>query len=297
MNLKKLDLVIIGAEKAGTTSLKNYLYEHPQIVSHPQTEFSFFAVEEEFSQGYENAYSKYFNNAKVKSDQKLIAKNVSISFREYALKYLKNHNPNCELIFILRDPIKRAYSSYQMAVRDGWMDKPFDYVYEAIKQNKKNEYDVFFRFFIDLGLYHKQIKTVYKYFPKEKVHFVIYEEFVKDPQTTCSNIFQILGIEDNFKPDTERKYNKGGIVRSNSFSIILSLLRKNNNPLKSLVKSILPVKSFVSLGNWILSLNRKKGKYPEMDPQIKEDLKHFFSSHNELCSKLIEKDISKIWGY
>jgi len=55
-NFKLIDLMIIGAQKAGTTSLKNYLGEHPEICTHERIEFMFFVNEQEYKQGYKKIF-------------------------------------------------------------------------------------------------------------------------------------------------------------------------------------------------------------------------------------------------
>ena len=52
-NTDNIDIMIIGAQKAGTTSLKNYLGEHPELQTHPQKEFGYVWDDKEFNQGFE----------------------------------------------------------------------------------------------------------------------------------------------------------------------------------------------------------------------------------------------------
>ena len=68
---RKIDIAIIGAQKAGTTSLKNYLGEHSEVTTHPHTEFSFFADEDQFESGYNNVFEKYFGTKLIRANQKL----------------------------------------------------------------------------------------------------------------------------------------------------------------------------------------------------------------------------------
>ena len=110
--------MIIGAQKAGTTSLKNYLGEHPQIVTHPHTECSFFASDDEYNEGFEKGFVRYFGGEKDFQDKVIVGKNVTISFREFALKRLAQHNPNCKIVFILRNPTKSCLLYTSPSPRD-----------------------------------------------------------------------------------------------------------------------------------------------------------------------------------
>lgn len=286
--------MIIGAQKAGTTSLKNYLGEHPQIITHPHTECSLFASDEEFKEGYEKGFHRYFGNEKNYADKKIVGKNVTISFREFALKRLAEHNPSCSIVFILRNPTKRAYSAYQMAVRGGWMKEPFDYAKEAIKKNEQKEYDKFYRFMIDLGIYANQIETLLKYFPKEQIDFILYEEFKKNPIEVCSQIFNRLNIDSKFKPQTNKIHNLGGAQRSKYFGKVLKTLSQSDSTIKKMVRNLMPEKSFVSVAQKIKGLNAKKEEYAPPSPETVELLNEFYRPHIEKCSKIINKDLS-LW--
>src|ERR1051325_8643005 len=99
-----IDAMIIGAQKAATTSLKNYLMQHPQIAGHVQKEFAFFQDNEEQKNGYRFAYKKYFQNGQPIVNKKIIAKHASLYSMEENIQKLKEHNPDALLIFSLRNP-------------------------------------------------------------------------------------------------------------------------------------------------------------------------------------------------
>ncbi|MDE0685767.1 MAG: hypothetical protein OXI63_22795, partial [Candidatus Poribacteria bacterium] len=75
----KIQLMIVGAQKAGTSSLLRYLAQHPDIHTHAQPEMTFFLQDREYSRGYQWASAKYFageyDHAEV-ADKRLLAKNV-----------------------------------------------------------------------------------------------------------------------------------------------------------------------------------------------------------------------------
>lgn len=291
----KIDLFIIGAQKAGTTSLKNYLGEHPEIITHLHTEFTFFSDEDEYKLGYDEKFIKYFNPKKIQN-KKIIAKNVTLSFREEAIQKLNKHNPNCEIVFLLREPVQRAYSAYQMAVRGGWMNQSFDYVYEAIEKNKNGEMDQFYRFILDLGIYANQIETLFKYFPKDKISFILYEDLKNDPEKILANLFKKLNINTSFSPNVEKKHNVGGGEKSKYLGKIFKKLRQKNNPIKRIIKSLLSERAFVKLTSRVYSMNSTETKYRPIPNDISLVLKAFYSPHNKKCGKLIGKDLTEIWG-
>ena len=289
-----IDLAIIGAQKAGTTALKNYIGEHPDVLSHPHTEFTYFADDNEYETDDSIILKKYFGVTE-KRTQKLVVKNVTLSFREHTIERLYKHSPNCHLVLVIREPISRAFSSYQMAVRSGWMDKPFSYAEKAIQNNANGQKDTFYRFMLDLGIYHKQLETIYKYFDKEKVSVFLFEDFKKDPLNICQQIFQILGVKEDYMPNTNKKHNVGGLPRSKQFSRLLKKLKENNNPFKKLSKFILSEQSFIKLSQSLSSFNLKKSEKIEMDSLTKGVLEEFYKPLNDECSKLIGIDLNQMW--
>src|SRR5947207_6748656 len=130
---RKIDLMIVGAQKSGTTSLKNYLGQHPQIATHLQTEFSFFIHEKEWSQGLNSVFKKKFSDAQQDRSKKIIAKSAGMYVDEEALQRLKASNPDCIVVLLMRNPVERAYSSYLMEVSSGWFDEPWSSIKTSLE--------------------------------------------------------------------------------------------------------------------------------------------------------------------
>lgn len=298
MNTPIIDLAIIGAEKSGTTSLKNYLGEHPNVVTHFHKEFSYFSDYAEYKGSYKKVFSKYFGTYhNVDFNQKIIIKNVTICLREYALERLKQHNPNCKIIYVLREPSARAYSSYIMALRDGWIKEPFDYCAQAIANKEKGEYDIFYRFVIELGLYSNFLDVIYKYFSEDQVNIVLYDSLIDEPLELCKRIFKSIGLDDSFTPNISKNYNQGGTVRSKKLATIIKFLKSNNNPLKKLAKSVLGEKRFTKVAYKTQNLNKSKKGYEPMDTETNELLRNFYRPHVHKCSKRIGIDLVDKWKY
>ncbi len=289
-----IDLMIIGAQKAGSTSMKQYLDEHPQLFTHPHIEFTYFVDNTEYDKGYKNAYKKYFFNKNLKATEKLIAKNVTLSYREYGLERLAKHNPQCHIVFILRNPVDRAYSAYQMAVRGGWLNQPFSFLNQAIENHRAGEKDYFYRFLLDLGIYYPQIETVRKYFPESQVHIYLYEDLKTNPNLICQEVYRILDVDTEFQPNTNKKHNEGGVQKSKLIGLIIKFFRKSDNPVKSFIKKLVPEKSFLWIGKKINKLNTRPQKYDSMSDELRQILIEFYKPYNKKCSDLIGLDLS-LW--
>lgn len=108
----KIDVMIAGAQKAGTSSLKYYLQQHPEISSHINLECDYFVSEQA-------DFDKYFVQYFETPNKVILAKYAGIYKQENFLKKLYIHNQNCKLIFILREPVDRLVSAYDMEKKAG----------------------------------------------------------------------------------------------------------------------------------------------------------------------------------
>ncbi|MEP7167786.1 MAG: sulfotransferase domain-containing protein, partial [Bacteroidota bacterium] len=120
--IKLVDIVIAGVQKAATSSLQVYLGQHPDLITHDEREFSFFVQDDEYTNGYENIFHKYFPEGP--SEKKILIKNVGIIYWEDAMKRLQQHNPKAKIILVLRNPVARAYSAYWFAKLRGKENAP-----------------------------------------------------------------------------------------------------------------------------------------------------------------------------
>ncbi len=278
--------MIVGAQKAGTTSLKNYLNQHPNVVSHPQTEFSYFKDNEAYKAGYEQAFQQYFEQANRES---IVAKNVSICSDEMAIQRLHEHNPNCQLVFLVRNPVERAYSSYNMEVTNGWLERDFSELQGILTRG--DEQDLMYRLFIGLGLYSNHLAIMHRYFNPDNVHVIRFDTLKKEPIKVCQHLFQQLQLSP-FEPETKTIHNKTQQVNSKLYSKVLMKLRNNNNPIKKAAKAMLPYKTFTRVGDTMIKMNRSNQTYAAMDEALRQQLLEYFLPYNEALEKLSGLDLA-----
>ena len=277
--------MIIGAQKAGTTSLKKYLSEHPEIISHPQIEFSFFNDDAEYAKGYEYIFNTCFLPNQTNTTHKVVAKNVGICTNELSIKRLQKHNPACQIVFILRNPVQRAYSSYTMEVSNGWLKRDLSEVKQIIENKVYN--DVMYNILIKLGLYAAQLEMIYKYFPAEQVQVFLFEDLKTNSDEICKTLFKLLKVDANFEPNIKKVHNKTQQVKSSAISALTIRLRNNDNVLKKAVKKILPYSIFTKLSYSLLDLNKSDKTFSGMDEDLRAFLINFYKPHNDKLQALL----------
>jgi hypothetical protein len=195
----RIDVMIVGAEKAGTSSLGNYLSQHPAIVSHlPDIlEFPYFLSPSYTEGAYLKEFKKYFP-AKPNEHQMVLGKCVDLMFVDGAAARLHTHNSKCKIIVSLRNPIDRAYSSYwYQRFRGAEESLTFE---EALEKERK-EADMGskkeFRSYVARGLYYDQLMTIVNIFGLDNVHVVIFEHMKENPLCVIKNIVKYLGLPEH----------------------------------------------------------------------------------------------------
>lgn len=291
----KIDLFIAGAQKSGTTSLKNYLSEHPQIYGHIQTEFTYFLDNDEYALGYEYVINKYYRFKNRPNGIKLISKSISLYADEVAIQRLYNHNPNCQIIIMLRNPVDRAYSSFNMEVYNGWKFNEFELAKESII-NPSKDLDELNYITIHLGMYIKHIQKVLKVFPKNQIHIFLFEDFIKNPVSICQKIFDILGVDNTFAPNTNVVYNKTYIKKSRNLASLLSKIKQKDNLIKKTTKSLIPYSVFTKITHKIKDINKSGKVYEPMSPEMRAYLLDFYKPYNDELSRLTGIDLTA-WNF
>lgn len=286
---KEISLMIIGAQKAGTTSLKNYLGQHPSLRTHPHKELSFFFDATEFGDGFETAFRKYYSPGD--EEQLLIGKSAGLYMTESGLERLRQHNPACKLVFILRNPVERTYSSYLMEKNYGHIHEPFESILPVMKKADPDDWR--YACFVGMSLYAAALQTILRYFNRDQLLILRYEELSRDPQNCCRKVFEMLGVDHSFKPDTSQRHNETRVNTSSLYGKVISKLLRNTNPIKKMTRMVLPGKMDYKVGEALRGINRSSRKYPPMSPEMSCKLRDFYLEPNEKLSELTGMDFSE----
>lgn len=205
------DFIIIGAQKGGTSSLYRYLTQHPQILTAVEKEIRFFDYK--FHKGL-TWYRAHFP-LKLWAWYKQRRQAGPILTGEASPNYLFDPRaarrlaavlPNAKLIVMLRNPVDRAYSSYQMGVRRGWETLSFEEAVAVEPERTKGELEktlVDGRFrgmnrhnfaYLERGWYAEQLAWWLDAFPRQQIHIIKSETFFADPARVVADVFAFLGL-------------------------------------------------------------------------------------------------------
>ena len=278
--MRKIDLMIVGAQKAGTTALKNYLNEHPKVLGHPQTEFAYFSDNDLYERDFDKVFKEHFLVGNSKTAQVIIAKNVTICSSKISLERLRDHNPDCKIVFVVREPVSRAYSSYTMEVFNGWLTREFSCI-ETVIDNK--DYDnVMYKLFV---LSRIVCRAPYSYLSNSsqgpKLKFFCLKILKSNPEQVCLNLFEWLEIDTAFVPNTNIVYNESQRPQSAVFSRILMRLKRKDNLVKRALKAMLPYYVFTRIGNYLTKANKSSSKAQPAPTETLAFLHRYFEPYNK----------------
>jgi hypothetical protein len=237
------EFLFVGTAKAGTTSIYQYLKQHPDI-SIPVKETFYFMKEK-----YKNISLPY-PQQRDPADLVLDAEQYKALYPpesgkmigEIGTGYLYHHDVSIPLIkqmlgdevkilIILRNPAERCFSSYMHFVKDLHESASFEEAMALEPKRKASDWD-FMWMHKDLGFYSTQVEAYLNAFKNCKV--LIYEEFIKDPKTVMNDLFAFLGLSSQNNLIVERVYNPSGEAKFKAFQKFIT----HENPLKSAIRPV-----------------------------------------------------------
>lgn len=190
------NFLICGAPKAGTTALHHLLKQHPDIYMSREKETDFF--QHNYTNGL-NWFEQFFSDH---HGEKAIGEvSPGNMIHPEAPKRIAEVIPDTKLIFMLRNPIQRAFSQYLYGIYLG-MDNPNESFSEMIR-DPNHEWG---SRIVELGMYYEQLQRFAQYFPRDRMLILLYEDFVSNPQQVLSHIFEFLGVDPSFEPE-QKKHN------------------------------------------------------------------------------------------
>jgi hypothetical protein len=217
-NLRPLpDFLIIGAQKAGTTALYDYLRRHPAIAGPPWKEVSY------FDRHYRRGHAWYRGNFPLRSGRRLVGEaSPSYLFHPLAPQRIAALLPFVRLIALLRNPADRAYSHYQHEVALG--REPLSFEDALARENERMDGEVA-RMLSDTayfshawwnftyrarGLYAEQLERWLAAFPRERLLVLPSEDLADRTAETYARVLEFLGAQphelDRYPRVFEREY-------------------------------------------------------------------------------------------
>lgn len=223
------DFLIISVERGGSTSLYRYITAHPCVDPAFRKEVHYFDLN--WSQGpawYRAHFSTRWRAAWVSARQghRLLTGEASpyYLYHPHVPARISKTLPEARLIALVRNPVERAYSHYQLNRRQGKEPLSFEEAIRSEEERLRGEYerlvrdetyysDNHYKFgYLARGIYVDPLERWSEHFPAERLLVVASEELYERPQDTMTRVNRFLGLPEwqpaRFKPYNQKPYSE-----------------------------------------------------------------------------------------
>ena len=299
MKSKLPNFLIVGAAKCGTSSLHNYLNQHPDIFMPTFTDEGLkvkeprFLIKEKVKErlpkgvwNYED-YKSLFDNV---TNEIAIGESTVLYLYYYneAIKNIKKYlGEDVKIIIMLRNPIDRAYSAYSFSSRTHQENQDFkEALMNAQRRFDKDNTLSPMILYKELGLYYKMVKAYMESF--KDVHIVLYDDFILQTDLEVRKVFDFLNITITNDINTNKVINSGGKKWD---SRVMKNLLMGEGGIKKILRIFLSKRVRVNIKKRLINISTSKAD--KINKSIKKELLDYYQKDIQLLEKLINKDLSK----
>lgn len=200
--------IVIGAKKAGTTSLYRHLLDHPAVWLPESKRIEFFSTArwELGTSWYEDQFARG-RRAPARGE-------ISTSYTRFPIvpdvpARMRAVVPDVRLLYLVRDPLERIESHYRHLVVEGSEMRPIDV---AVLANPAE--------YIARSRYHLQVTRYLEHFPREQLLLLTTEALRDDPGATLSQVYAFLGVDPAHRPrDLDVRANRTDEMRREGHAV------------------------------------------------------------------------------
>ncbi len=310
--MRKPNLFIVGHARSGTTSLYQYLKQHPEIFMSPDKEPTFFCSDyHRFPYLNINNIEEYLSLFKNAGNEKIVGE-ASVWYLPSltAAKNIWQFNPEAKIIMMFREPVDFLYSDYyyQRSLLKYKSDRFLpvetmeDFENAVLQSSSTNSNPVSAIPYLDMIKYTEQINRFLKYFRRERIKMIIFDDFVKETREVYKDILGFLAVDTSFKPYF-KIYNPRRKLRL--FAPVIMRLHQDIvidktrfKILGKTIKNIISVRVRRRLLDMMFSCFMfKRQTRQELSPEVIHRLKPLFKDEVIKLSRFLGRDLVTEWGY
>ncbi|SJN57337.1 Sulfotransferase domain protein [Vibrio ruber DSM 16370] len=293
----KIDFIVVGAAKSGTTSLFYYLNNHPDIFIPDVKECRFFS---KLDKNFKGLGAEYYSNEGITDDndyRNLFAGNedkvcgdISNDYLYYSTRSIENIKKyvgtQVKIIIILRNPVERAFSSYMHHIREGWETLSFREALDHEEQRLADNWGWTYHF-KRAGLYSQSVKEYIDNFDNVKIY--TYED-LRNLDWLLNDICSFLNVDENvINVSSVEKFNESGRPRSKFIHDFSNGRGIFANIIKPIVKYLIPKSLINKAKRKISNVNLIRESIKSED---KNYLIYYYKNDIHKLETIIRKDLS-----
>jgi hypothetical protein len=287
------NFLVIGAYKAGTTSLHHYLRSHPDVYVPERKEpgyYAFAGLSEEEARAnpvwplavrdratYEALFDGWAGEAAVGEVSPEYLKNP------LAVDHIAADRPDVRLVAVLRNPVERAFSDYLMYRRDGREpEADFDRALD-LQEERRASGDATGQYVVT-GFYGRQLAPYYERFAADRIRIVLTEDLAADRRAVMAGLFDFLGVDPAHQVTDQEDFNRSG-VPSSSWVRLAYRARRRVAPL---TRAIVPA----GVRRRIDGALQDRLERVALPIEAAQRLREVYRDDIELTARLIGRDLS-----
>ena len=315
----RLDFICPGKAKCGTTTLHNIMSQHPNIClpslyKEPRWLNDYNLCTNRGLDWFAEHYYGISNECPQKDNVLYGEINPSLSMGP--AKRIHDLFGECKIIFMFRNPVERLWSHFNMnfdkssVMRSATEEKVLrdcksrTQAFNIFCKNNfekvggKIRYTGSYSHVLSQAGYAFNYKTYLRFFKEENMKIILFEDFIRETQVVCEDLFEFLGIEGGDQIDYSVKSNEGSYsdITEDEYSILADLEKKRiytlangtKEEMKEIYKQIRLEKAKIKANTQEVIKQRPSQDCVEM-------LQDFFSDDKRYIEEHLQRDLSKIW--
>jgi Sulfotransferase domain len=279
------DFFIVGAPRCGTTALYTYLRDHPDIFMSQIKEPNFFA---DYLGEYRRVrtlpeYLDCFTG--VQGEKRVGEASVSYLASHTSAEVIKEFSPLASIIIMLRNPIDVMYSMYYLRQFSNLEHQPSLRAALDADASGRKPAGLTYRERVSFAT---QVEKYITVFGREKIHFIIYDDFKIDTKEVFQNALRFLGVCSSSKEDFPT-INGNRRARSRH---LWRLIRHPPVALRRIIRPLTSRRFRSAVGGCLLQLNTMDEPRPPMEDELKSRLQREFAPEIHRLSTLLNRDLT-----
>jgi hypothetical protein len=294
------DFYIVGAPKAGTTAMYEYLRAHPELYLPERKELRYFGSDLEIRDRVpltRQEYLAYFAGAP--ADALIGTAYVWYLFSSVAAAEIAEFSPNARIIAMLRNPLDMLPALHGEHLANGNEDigdltaaldaEPERRAGRRIPPHAHLPQGLWY---LDVPRYAEQLERYFAVFGRDRVHVIAFDDFAADTPATYQDTLRFLGVSDTFRPDTFETINASRRIRS---EWLRHFLARPPRPLRLVIRHVVPARLRRGAYERAKTLNVVAARRPPLPSATAQRLRDAFLPEAARLSELLGRDFVELW--
>ncbi len=290
--MRKPDFFIVGAGKAGTTSLYRYARQHPYIFL-PKCKEPRFFVDDDFFSGVPPALSRHVRSLDeylalfAPAPEHVVAGDASPNYLSSPTAAARIHEfrPDALIVAILRDPADRAYSHYCNHRRAGIEALSFEAAIAAETQRPPRFH------YVEEGLYASHLLRYLDLFGEDSVAVFFTEDLRHDPAALCRRLFSFLHVDTSAHIDVSTIHNQASVPRWLGLTLFYRSIVSGDSLSHRIARRVAE-SSVGRAARWTARRSMRTRRIPPMLEETRQQLVNRYRKDVRELERLTRRDLS-----